>query len=68
VSSTSNQDLLEDKTYLEDISVSREAVLPYAGVFKQESRKKITKKVQIQKSKEHFKKAACYMKCTGGWT
>jgi hypothetical protein len=54
VSSTSNQDMLEDKNYLEDIPVSRESVLPYAGVFKQEPRKKVVKKVQMQKSKEHF--------------
>jgi hypothetical protein len=57
VSSTSNQDLLEDETYLEDSPVSRETVLPYAGVFKQEPRKKLLKKVEIQKSKEWFKKA-----------
>ncbi|XP_023703277.1 uncharacterized protein C19orf47 homolog isoform X2 [Cryptotermes secundus] len=49
VSSTSNQDILEGKTYLEDIPVSRESVLPYAGVFKQERRKKTVKKVHIQK-------------------
>lgn len=53
VSSTSNQDILEEKTYLEDIPVSRESVLPYAGVFKQERRKKTVKKVHIQKSKKY---------------
>lgn len=58
VSSTSSQDVLEEKTYLEDIPVSRESVLPYAGVFKQESQKKTVKRVQIQKSKEPLKKKA----------
>lgn len=55
VSSTSNQDVLEEKTYL-DIPVSRESVLPYAGVFKQEPQKKTVKKVHIQKSKKFLKK------------
>jgi hypothetical protein len=60
VSSTSNQDFLEDKTYLEESPVSRETVLPYAGVFKQEPRKKTMKKVEIQKSKEYLKEV-CYI-------
>jgi hypothetical protein len=58
VSSTSNQDVSGEKTYLEDIPVSRGPVLPYAGVFKQEPRKKTVKKVQIQKSKKSLKKKA----------
>jgi hypothetical protein len=61
VTSTSSQDFLEDKTYLEDTSVCRETVLPYAGVFKQEPKKKIMKKVEIQKGKEYFKND-CYVK------
>jgi hypothetical protein len=52
VSSTSNQGVLEEKTYLEDIPVPRESVLPYAGVFKQGQEKKTVKKINIQKSKE----------------
>lgn len=55
VSSTSNQDFSEDKTYLEDSLISRETVLPYAGVFKQEQRKKSINKNEIQKSKKFFK-------------
>ncbi|KDR16230.1 hypothetical protein L798_09647 [Zootermopsis nevadensis] len=51
VSSTSNQDFSEDKTYLEDSLISRETVLPYAGVFKQEQRKKSINKNEIQKIK-----------------
>ncbi|XP_069699409.1 uncharacterized protein C19orf47 homolog isoform X1 [Periplaneta americana] len=48
VSSTSSQDKLEDETYLEDdVPIS----LPYAGVLKQDAKKKIVKKIQIQKVK-----------------
>lgn len=67
VSSTSNQDMLQDKDYTEDTPVPRESVLPYAGVFKQEPRKKIVKKVPIQKSKKHFllKKVSCYIQHSG---
>jgi hypothetical protein len=54
VTSTSNQEVLQDKDCTEDTPVHRESVLPYAGVFKQEPRKKIMKKVQIQKSNEIF--------------
>jgi len=67
VSSTSNQDVFQDKDYTEDTPVPRESVLPYAGVFKQEPRKKIVKKVPIQKSKKHFllKIVSCYMQHSG---
>ena len=67
VSSTSNQDVLQDKDYTEDTPVSRESVLPYAGVFKQEPRNKIVKKVPIEKSKKHFllKKVSCYTQHSG---
>jgi hypothetical protein len=67
VSSTSNQDRLEDKHFLEDMPASRESVLPYAGVFKQEPRKKIVKKFQIQESKNIFKNMAYYTKNTLGF-
>lgn len=59
VSSTSNQDVLEQKTYFEDIPVSRESALPYVGVFKPEPQKKTMKKVHIQKSKKSLKKEGC---------
>jgi len=67
VSSTSNQDMLQDKDYTEDTPVPRESVLPYAGVFKQESRKKIVKKIPVQKSKKHslLKKVSCYIQHSG---
>lgn len=58
--------MLEDKNYLEDIRASRESVLPYAGVFKQEPRKKTVKKIQIQKSKEHFEKCVLLHKTLQG--
>jgi hypothetical protein len=41
-------------------------VLPYAGVFKQEPRKKVVKKVQMQKSKEHFWKSVLLHKTLWG--
>ncbi|PSN56261.1 hypothetical protein C0J52_00380 [Blattella germanica] len=48
VSSTSNTDTEDDKSYMETVPVGRESSLPYAGVFKQDARKKMEiKRVKV---------------------